>query len=188
MTFNGFNDHRELNGKHAFLSASQNSWLNYDPEKLILRYKNAEAAAKGTELHEFAATCIRLKQKLPRSRRTLNAYVNDAIGYRMVPEQVLYFSENCFGTADTISFDNGVLRIHDLKTGATPAHMEQLLVYDALFCLEYSISPREIDIFDRIYQFDDCQEATPGYDDIMPICEKIIEFDKILKELKLEED
>lgn len=187
MIFEGFKDHHELNGKHAFLSASQNSWLNYDPEKLILRYKNAEAAAKGTELHEFAATCIRLNQKLPRNRRTLNAYVNDAIGFKMTPEQVLYFSPNCFGTADAISFRDGVLRIHDLKTGTTPAHMEQLLIYDALFCLEYSISPREIDIFDRIYQFDDCQEISPEYDDIMPICDKIIEFDKILNTIKLEE-
>lgn len=182
-----FNDHSRLNGKHAFLSASQNSWLNYDEDKLITRFKNAEAAARGTELHEFAATCIRLNQKLPRSRRTLNAYVNDAIGFKMTPEQVLYYSDNCFGTADTISFKDGVLRIHDLKTGANPAHMEQLLIYDALFCLEYSISPREIEIFDRIYQFDDCQEASPCYDDIMPICDKIIAFDKILNKIKLEE-
>lgn len=182
-----FNDHSRLNGKHAFLSASQNSWLNYDEDKLITRFKNAEAAARGTELHEFAATCIRLNQKLPRSRRTLNAYVNDAIGFKMTPEQVLYYSDNCFGTADTISFKDGVLRIHDLKTGANPAHMEQLLIYNALFCLEYSISPREIEIFDRIYQFDDCQEASPCYDDIMPICDKIIAFDKILNKIKLEE-
>lgn len=183
-----FNDHHKLVGQHAFLSASQNSWLNYDADKLILRYKNAQAAARGTELHEFAATCIRLKQKLPRSKKTLNAYVNDAIGFGMTPEQVLFYSQNCFGTADTICFNNDILRIHDLKTGVTPAHMEQLFVYDALFCLEYNKNPRDIQMINRIYQFDDCIEALPEYDDIMPICDTIMEFDKILSKLQLEEE
>lgn len=75
-------------------------------------------------------------QKLPRLNKTLNAYVNDAIGYKMIPEQILFYSDNCFGTADAIVFRNGLLRIHDLKTGVIPAHMEQLEVYAALFCLE----------------------------------------------------
>lgn len=183
-----FNDHHKLVGQHAFLSASQNAWLNYDVEKLKNRFYNAQAAARGTEIHDFAATCIRLGQKLPRSKKTLNAYVNDAIGYKMVPEQVLYFSDNCFGTADTICFRDGLLRIHDLKTGVTPAHMEQLLVYDALFCLEYNVNPKSIDIVNRIYQFDDCNECLPTYEDIMPICDKIREFDYILNKLKSEED
>lgn len=63
----------------------------------------------------------------------MNMYVNDAISFRMVPEQILFYSENCFGTADTIVFRNGTLRIHDLKTGVVPAHMEQLEIYAALF-------------------------------------------------------
>jgi hypothetical protein len=31
-------------------------------------------------------------------------YVNDAIGYNMKVEQPLYYSENCFGHADTLCF------------------------------------------------------------------------------------
>ena len=99
--------------------------------------------------------CIRLRQKLPKSQKTLNEYVNDAIGYRMHPEQVLYFSEWCFGTADAISFRNNFLRIHDLKTGKERAHIEQLRIYAALFCLEYRVSPADIKIELRIYQSDE---------------------------------
>jgi hypothetical protein len=36
-------------------------------------------------------------------------YVNDAIGYQMTPEQPIYYSENCVGTADAISFKNDFL-------------------------------------------------------------------------------
>lgn len=132
-----FNEHSRLIGQHAFLSASKYHWINYDADKLTTAYTNFMAAQKGTELHEFAARCIALGQKLPRSKKTLNSYVNDAIGFRMTPEQVLCYSENCFGTADSICFRDDILRIHDLKTGIVPAHMEQLLIYDALFCLEY---------------------------------------------------
>lgn len=38
-----------------------------------------------------------------------------------------------------------MLRIHDLKTGISPVHMDQLLIYAALFCLEYKIKPGSID-------------------------------------------
>ena len=109
-----FNKHSNLEGQHAFLGASKYHWLNYNDDKLVETFSNLRAAQKGTELHEFAAMCIRLRQKLPKSQKTLNEYVNDAIGYRMHPEQVLYFSEWCFGTADAISFRNNFLRIHDL--------------------------------------------------------------------------
>ena len=155
-----FNDHSRLRGQHAFLSASKYNWINYDPDKLAVVYTNFMATQKGTELHEFAAKCIELGQKLPRSKKTLNNYVNDAIGFRMTPEQVLYYSDNCFGTADAICFRDDILRIHDLKTGAIPAHMKQLLIYDALFCLEYRIKPEKIQIENRIYQSDDILIAT----------------------------
>ena len=123
-----FNDHSNLVGEHAFLGASKYHWINYDEDKVVDAYKNYTTRQRGTRLHEFAAECISLGQKLPKSRKTLNMYVNDAIGYRMKPEQVLYYSPFCFGTADAISFKNGLLRIHDLKTGVIPAHREQLLV------------------------------------------------------------
>ena len=180
-----FNDHSCLRGQHAFLSASKYHWINYDPQKVVDAYTSFMAAQKGTELHEFAAKCIELGQKLPRSKKTLNNYVNDAIGFRMTPEQVLYYSDNCFGTADSICFRDDILRIHDLKTGVVHAHMEQLLIYDALFCLEYRIKPRNIQIENRIYQSDDILIATPTAKDIDPIMDKIREFDPILSNLRM---
>lgn len=179
--------HFELEGKHAFLGASNYHWINYDTEKLTNTYLRRLATLKGTELHEFASQCIKLGQKLPKSKKTLNMYVNDAIGFKMTPEQVLYYSDNCFGTADAISFRNGTLRIHDLKTGFTPAHMEQLLIYAALFCLEYKVKPSEIKIELRIYQSDEIFIANPTAEDIVPIIDQIITFDKVLEKIKLEE-
>ena len=114
-------------------------------------------------------------------------YVNDAIGYSMTPEQVLYYSPNCFGTADSISFRNNFLRIHDLKTGETPAHIEQLMIYAALFCLEYKVKPGEIKFELRIYQFDDIMICNPTAEDILPIMDKIISFDKIINDINIRE-
>ena len=122
-----FNKHSNLEGCHAFLGASNYHWINYSDDKVMEAYSKWRAAQKGTKLHSFAAQCIELGQKLPRSRKTLNMYVNDAIGYKMKPEQILYYSPNCFGTADAIIFRDNLLRIHDLKTGETPAKMTPLL-------------------------------------------------------------
>ena len=183
-----FNKHKNLEGCHAFLGASKYHWINYDSSKVAASYRSYLATLKGTELHDFAARCINLGQKLPKSKKTLNMYVNDAIGYRMTPEQVLYYSDNCFGTADSISFKDNLLRIHDLKTGVTPAHMEQLEIYAALFCLEYKIKPADIDIELRIYQSDDILVFNPTVEDIVPIMYKIITSDKIISEIKEEED
>lgn len=183
-----FNRHLNLAGEHAFLGASKYHWINYDEDKLIEAYSRYTAKQKGTVLHDFAAQCIALGQKLPKSRKTLNMYVNDAIGYKMTPEQVLYYSDNCFGTADAISFRNGLLRIHDLKTGIIPAHMEQLLVYSALFCLEYRVKPAEINFELRLYQNDEVLIHNPEVDEIAPIIDKIITFDKLIAKIKSEED
>lgn len=186
-----FNKYSTLEGKHAFLGASQYHWLNYDEEKLVNVYSNFLARQKGTVLHNFAAQCITLGQKLPKSKKTLNMYVNDAIGYKMTPEQILFYSENCFGTADTISFRANKLRIHDLKTGVVPAHMEQLMIYAALFCLEYgekyNFKPSDIEMELRIYQSDEVLYHEPSVDEIVPIMDKIIAFDKVIKRIKSEE-
>ena len=182
-----FNKHLNLIGQHAFLGASKYHWINYDDDKVAQAYMAYLAAQRGTQLHDFAAQCIRLGQKLPRSRKTLNEYVNDAIGYRMTPEQPLYYSENCFGTADTIAFKDKTLRIHDLKTGQTPAHMEQLLVYAAQFCLEYDDKPAETNFDLRIYQSDDIIFANPTAEDIVPIMDRIITFDRIINKVKEQE-
>lgn len=176
-------------GAHAFLGASKYSWLNYDTEKLQLVYKNHLATLKGTELHEFACTCINLKQKLPKSKKTLHMYVNDAIGYNMQPEQVLYYSRNCFGTADAISFRDNILRIHDLKTGVTPASLHQLEIYAALFFLEYSdIKPGDVEMELRIYQNNDILIGKPMTNDIVTIMDKIVCFDKIIEKIRGEEE
>ena len=179
--------HSELEGTHAFLSPSKYHWIGYDQDKLLESYNNYMAIQRGTELHEFASRCITLGIKLPRNQKTLNMYVNDSIGYRMRPEQTLCYSSNCYGTADAIAFRKNVLRIHDLKTGKIPAHMEQLLVYAALFCLEYRVKPKDIQTELRIYQNDDVILHTPGVDEIVPIMDKIISFDKLLQRIKDDE-
>ncbi len=150
-----FNKHSQPINKHAFLSPSNYSWLNYDDQKLEARFYTVMAARRGTDIHALAHEAIRLGIKLSRSNQALSTYVNDAIGYKMVCEQMLFYSENCFGTADTISFRRNKLRIHDLKTGITATSEKQLEIYAALFCLEYNASPFEIEIELRIYQRDE---------------------------------
>lgn len=181
-----FNTHSAFEGKHAFLSASKYHWINYSSDKLDDVYRTALLAAKGTELHEFAFQAIKLGIKLPKSQKTLNMYVNDAIGYRMTPEQMLFYSVNCFGTADAIHFKNNLLRIHDLKTGVTPTSMKQLEVYAAIFCLEYNYKPYQLDMELRIYQNDEIQIHNPAIDDITDIMDKIVTFDKQIERLKAE--
>jgi len=181
-----FNTHFDLAGRHAFLSASKYHWSNYDDEKLDATYRTALAAMKGTQLHEFASEAIKLGIKLPRSRKTINLYVNDAIGFRMKPEQVLYYSDNAFGTADAIAFRNNMLRIHDLKTGVTPTSMRQLEIYVAFFCLEYGYKPAALDIELRIYQNDDVVISVPDVDTLTHIMDRIVTFDKRIDDLKAE--
>lgn len=182
-----FNKHSNLVGQHAFLGASKYHWINYSEEKLVTTYSNHLAKERGTKLHEFAATCIELGQKLPRSNKTLNMFVNDAIGYKMVPEQILYYSDFCFGTADAISYRNGILRIHDLKTGKEPAHMEQLKIYAALFCLEYRHLFSEIkEVHLAIYQNNAIDACQPELEEIAHIMEIIISSDKTLNKVKNE--
>lgn len=105
----------------------------------------------------------------------------------MIPEQPLFYSENCFGTADAIVFRDDLLRIHDLKTGITPAHMEQLMIYAALFCLEYKIKPAEIEIELRLYQNNTILYHNPTVEELVPIIDKIITFDKIINKIKEQE-
>lgn len=182
-----FRNHRNLDGQHAFLSASKYSWINYSDDKLIEVYHNNEAVKLGTELHQLAALAIKLQQRFPKSNKTICRYVNDAIGFRMTPEQVLYYSDNCFGTADAICFRDNMLRIHDLKTGKTPASMNQLKIYAALFCLEYHYKPHDIDTELRIYQNDKVLAHSPEPSDIVELMDKIQSFDKIITNMKLEE-
>ncbi len=179
-----WNKHYYLEGKHAFLSASQYHWLNYDDDKLIERYRNWKATERGTRLHALAAEHISLGIKMPRTNKTLDRYINDAIGFGMDPEVLLYYSDNCFGTADAILFKKDFLRIHDLKTGVTPASIKQLDIYAALFCLEYGIEPGNIEMELRLYQNNDVVIANPEADEIFPIMDRIISFDKLINQIK----
>lgn len=179
-----FNKHRNLEGLHAPFGASKSSWLRYDDNKIVEVYQNMKAAEMGTKLHEWAAETIKLGLKQPKSKKTIYSYVNDAIGFKMETEVVLFYSERFFGTADAISFRNGVLRIHDLKTGTRLTHMEQLEIYAALFCLEYKIKPGEIEIELRIYQNDEVIVHNPTAEDILPIMDKIVHTNKLLENIE----
>lgn len=179
--------HSNLEGLHAAFSPSQPSWLRYSDETAIETYNNKKAAALGTRLHAWAKETIDLGIKQPKSKKTLYSYVNDAIGYKMSTEVVLFYSERFFGTADAISFRDNMLRIHDLKTGKTPAKMEQLEVYAALFCLEYKVKPGEIDMELRLYQNDTVLVHNPTAEDILPIMDKIVHLDKLLSSVDIEE-
>lgn len=210
-----FINHSDLTGTHAFLSPSQNAWTNYTDEKLIQRYLSAKAVERGTRLHEFAAEAIELNRKQA-GRDTLSLYVNDAIGYKMQPEQTLFYSYNCYGTTDTISYRRNVLRIHDLKTGEVEAHMKQLYIYAALFCLEYGAKVKELrkkgygdndisgilgvrqnelhfepekmnDIILRIYQFNEYKEEHPDPQEIRGLMDIIVNDDLVLNNLKAED-
>jgi hypothetical protein len=181
-----FNEHSLLKGMHAFLSASNYHWINYDEDKLDRVFFANMAAKRGTELHAFAHEAIRLGVKLPQNGKSLNQYVNDAIGYRMSSEQVLFYSENCFGTADCIAFKRNKLRVHDLKTGVNEASFHQLEVYVALFCLEYKKTPLDIEIECRIYQSDEVRIHVPDLDAIFHIIDRIITFDKRIIALRME--
>ena len=179
-----FNKHTNLEGLHAPFGASKSSWLRYSDDKIVEVYNNLQAAEMGTKLHEWAKQTIDLGIKQSRSKKTIYSYVNDAIGFNMSTEVILFYSENFFGTADAISFRNNFLRIHDLKTGRRPVHMEQLEIYAALFCLEYKIKPGDIRMELRIYQNDEILVHEPTAEDILPIMDKIVHVDKMLEKIE----
>lgn len=176
-----FTRHLALEGKHAVFSPSQYSWLNYSDDKALEVWQNKRASERGTRLHAWAKDTIDLGIRQPRSKQTLYSFVNDAIGFRMATEVLLCYSERFFGTADAISFRKNLLRIHDLKTGKIPAHMEQLEIYAALFCLEYRYKPYDIQIELRIYQNDEIVISNPDPADIDEIMKKIVHFDDLVK-------
>ena len=202
-----FEKHPELRGKHATLAPSQPYWLRYDKEQLYQKYVSSYAQSMGTSLHELAETLIANGLKLKKNDEltvlshllgdgiprnvidmdriygNLRNYVNDGIGYKLTPEQILYYSPYCFGTADAISFRNNFLRIHDLKTGTQPAKMEQLLVYAALFCLEYKIKPGDIDVELRIYQNEEIIHDEPTAEDILPVMDCIVQHSRMMEQI-----
>lgn len=206
---NSFNKHPDLEGKHAILGASDYHWLNYERERLHARMISKYSESIGTMLHELAKDLILRKIKLRKTDHklvyfhlirngipdyaidmdrlypNLMNYVNDAIGFGMEPEVVLKYSDNCFGTADTICSRDHILRIHDLKTGVSPVHIEQLMIYAAIYCLEYKVNPQSFKkIALNLYQGGDIigDEVAPMY--IQDIMDKIIDFDMYINQVK----
>lgn len=173
-------EYSNLKEKHAYLSPSKYAWLNYDENKQIDVYKNYLAKEHGTRLHAFACEAISLGLRSYMDDKTINRYINDCITYKMRPEQVLYYSDKCFGTADAISFEEEKLRVFDLKTGKTKASFKQLEIYAALFCLDYEIDPLTISFELRIYQNDSIRFEDPEPDHILYVMNRIIDSDKIL--------
>jgi hypothetical protein len=191
-----FNLHRSLEGLHAPFPASSSAWIRYDDGKAKEVYERRKSAELGSRLHAWAKETIDLGIKQPKSNKTLYAYVNDAIGFKMATEVVLFYSDRFFGTADAISFrknpktGRNILRIHDLKTGVVgdpEKHFEQLKVYAALFCLEYKFKPHEIDISLGVYKKDEVAFCEPDPEDIVYIMNKIVHLDKLLAKIDNEE-
>lgn len=197
-----FNKHSELEGKHALLGASKHSWLNYNDDQILKAYVSSFAPTIGTLVHEYAKDKIIYRQPMDDNRSERNAlllhllkndipyqvipldtifcnlmpYVNDAIGFKMTPELVLYYNEYSFGTADAISYGRNVLRIHDLKTGSTPASMDQLMIYAAWFYLEYK---KEVNFQKsrtelRLYQNQEVIVHTPSHQELTGIMDKVV--------------
>ena len=197
-----FNKHSDLEGKHALLGASKHSWINYDDEQLMRAYVNSFATTVGTLVHDYARDKIFYRQQMEDNCSEKNAlllhllkndipyrvipldqifynllpYVNDAIGYKMTPEQVLYYNEYSFGTADCISYSRNILRIHDLKTGSNPASMDQLMIYAAWFFLEYK---KEVNFQKsrtelRLYQNNEVIVHTPSNQEIAGMMDRVV--------------
>lgn len=211
-----FRRHLELNGRHAPLSPSSWRWLNDDEESFTKRLCSQYLADIGTILHDIARKHIKHRIKLNKYDKknvmldlvergipafvvdTINfdamyenfmRYVNDCVAFKMTPEVVLYFSPNCFGTTDAINYNEEThfLRIHDYKSGTTPAHMEQLMIYVALFCLEYGIKPSSLYTELRIYQGPEPMIYEPSAEEITQVIETIITRDNFMNNIREEE-
>ena len=208
---NFVNTHPELVGKHALFGASKHAWLNYDDKKLVAAYYNSFAAPIGTAVHEFAKEYISKRVPLTDDQGSKNAlfmhlikssiptnvisldelfynlmpYVNDAIGYKMTPEALVYYSDISFGWADTIGYSRNLLRIHDLKTGSGPVSMDQLMIYAAEFYLEHkreaNLSKSRTEL--RIYQNQEVVVHTPSNHEIAAVMDKVIHANMVVDKL-----
>lgn len=172
---------------HARLSASKYSWLNYDEDKLVESIMAQKATEVGTKRHLMAKHMIEEGIRAEDIPQTFNMYVNDCIGFRMTAEVILFVNEFCFGTADALSFRADTLRVFDYKSGVTVASFKQLLIYAAMFCLEYQMNPFQIKIEMRIYQNNEIREEIADPDDVSHIIAQINWATKLIQKY-LEED
>ena len=185
-----FNKHSDLEGKHSFLSPSKYAWLRYEDDKIERMFMEHLAHLRGTEEHDYAARAIKLGHRMPEEPKTMNMYVNDCIGWRMKPEVALYWSDFCFGRADALGFveSHRILRISDLKTGKTPTKFDQLVIYAALFCLEYEFpKPWDLEIELRIYQGNGVKEHFPDPDEVFHAMDRILTGTRLLEQLRAEQ-
>lgn len=203
-------------GEHALFSPSQGSWRNDETVTDVTdRYFSLLSREIGTIVHAEAHDCILTNTKFTKNearkqltkrlvmnhipRSAINApalsenfvnYVNDAIGFGMIPEKELYYSEWVYGTTDAIIFDETkhILRIHDLKTGSTPAKFRQLELYAALFFLDVGprigVKPGDCRVELRIYQGGEVLEEYPTADIIVPHMDSCVWHSRVMDELR----
>lgn len=205
------NQHLELEGKHAVFGGSNWRWINYENDEDFIRALISRQATEiGTGVHSYARKHISRGFKVGNTKDAKNDlllylledcgipeyaidisslfdnmrnYINDAVGFHMTPEVPIKFADNVFGTADALIFSDGTLRIHDLKTGYTPAHMEQLMIYAAFYCLEYRVKPMDISYVLRIYQNNEIWEEVPDPMDIQRITKQAARANSITLKL-----
>ena len=205
-----WNKHPEIEGRHAFLSPSKSTWLRKSDDEIAENYISSYAQQIGTLVHAYAADRIKyryeiadadartlkfelVRQSIPEIAidmdyifPTVQRYINDSIACGMDPEVPLKYSDRCFGTADAIQFRRKKLRIHDLKTGVSPAKIDQLMIYAALFFHEYSYKPESIHTELRIYQAGDILLCEPTAKEIREVMEIIIHEDQVIESLLAE--
>ena len=173
--------------EHAMFSPSQPSWLHDTDEEFAARYSNKKAAELGTRYHEDAARMIQNRWRMSKSSDpvadNVRAYINDAIKYQMLPEVRLEGTQDFFGTADTIIFRRGLLRVHDLKTGTTKPHMDQLRLYAAYYCMQYGINPNDIQMDLRFYQNNEIVCYEPEFGVIADIISEVRHKDELKRRI-----
>ena len=198
-----FVKHSNWEGKHSILSPSKWQWLNDDEESLKRRIISSYMPTVGKIIHDYACDRITYGQKLQKTDKkdiifellrnevprfvvsgldmntifeNLYNYINDCIGFRMSPEVGLGISDYGFGHTDCIGFNEkeNLLRVFDLKTGKIPAHMEQLIVYCAYFCIEYHKKPYEFNSELRIYQNNEIIFHNPQPEEVAPVIDNIV--------------
>lgn len=170
-----FKRHSALAEMHAQLSPSSYHWLRYDDDKFDAWYIAKLQAQRGVEQHEYAQRAIQLGILQKESPAALNRYINDSIRWKLKPEQILFYSVHCFGTADACGFDEvkRIWRVSDYKSGKSRASMDQLKSYTGLFCLEYDYDPFSISMEMRIYQGKTPREELADPHEIMVVMDRI---------------
>lgn len=186
-----WNDHWRLEGRHATLSPSGYHWLNYDADKMRRVTWNNYSKEDGTKMHELASNMILYNIMPEDNENAINQFVIDALTMFDTPmssEVLLYYSDECFGTADAIYFDETLkhLQVHDLKTGVSKPSFKQLWIYCALFCLEYDKKPEDLTFECRLYQLGAMDIDVPDPKDVRAIMNQIVSMSNVIEGVRIE--